>query len=37
MSQTLSFQDIILKLQRYWSDQGCLLLNAYDTEKEQEQ
>lgn len=33
MSQTLSFQDIILKLQRYWSDQGCLLLNAYDTEK----
>ena len=29
----LSFQEIILKLQSYWSEKGCLLLNAYDTEK----
>lgn len=29
----LTFQEIILTLQRYWSDQGCLLLQAYDTEK----
>lgn len=28
-----SMQDIILTLQNYWSDKGCLLLNAYDTEK----
>lgn len=31
--QKLSMQDIILSLQNYWSDKGCLLLNAYDTEK----
>lgn len=29
----LSFQEIILTLQKYWSEKGCLLLNAYDTEK----
>lgn len=29
----LTFQEIILKLQSFWSDQGCLLLQAYDTEK----
>ncbi|WP_419775450.1 glycine--tRNA ligase subunit alpha [Ignavigranum ruoffiae] len=28
-----SMQEIILTLQKYWSDQGCLLLQAYDTEK----
>ncbi|MBF1711824.1 MAG: glycine--tRNA ligase subunit alpha, partial [Streptococcus sp.] len=26
-------QEIILTLQNYWSNQGCLLLQAYDTEK----
>ncbi len=26
-------QDIILKLQQYWSSQGCMLMQAYDTEK----
>jgi glycyl-tRNA synthetase alpha chain len=29
----LSFQEIVLKLQTYWSQQGCLILNPYDTEK----
>jgi glycyl-tRNA synthetase alpha chain len=28
----LSFQSIILKLQSYWSDQGCALLQPYDME-----
>lgn len=28
-----SMQEIILTLQKFWSDQGCLLLQAYDTEK----
>lgn len=29
----LSVQDIILKLQQYWSNQNCMLMQAYDTEK----
>lgn len=33
MSEKLSFQEMILTLQNYWSNQGCLLLQAYDTEK----
>lgn len=33
MKNTLTFQEIILTLQQYWSDQGCLLMQAYDTEK----
>ncbi len=28
----LTFQDIILTLQRYWSQQGCVLLQPYDIE-----
>ena len=28
----LSFQDLILTLQHYWSAQGCALLQPYDTE-----
>lgn len=28
----LSFQDVILALQRYWADQGCVILQPYDTE-----
>ena len=28
----LSFQDIILRLQQYWSAQGCALLQPYDME-----
>ncbi len=31
-SAPLPFQDLILTLQRYWSEQGCLLLQPYDTE-----
>jgi glycyl-tRNA synthetase alpha chain len=27
-----SFQDLILTLHRYWSDQGCLILQPYDME-----
>lgn len=28
-----SIQDMILTLQQFWSDEGCLLLQSYDTEK----
>lgn len=31
--KTLTFQEIILTLQKYWADQGCLLMQPYDTEK----
>ncbi|MEX1994590.1 MAG: glycine--tRNA ligase subunit alpha [Steroidobacteraceae bacterium] len=27
-----TFQDLILALQRYWADQGCILLQPYDME-----
>jgi len=27
-----SFQDLILKLQRFWADQGCVILQPYDLE-----
>lgn len=30
--EPLSFQDIILRLQRYWADQGCVVLQPYDNE-----
>lgn len=33
MAKGLTVQDIILTLQNYWSKQGCLLMQAYDTEK----
>ncbi|GAB4178364.1 MAG: glycine--tRNA ligase subunit alpha [Thalassobaculales bacterium] len=29
-ASTLSFQDLILALQRYWSGQGCVILQPYD-------
>ena len=32
MSKPLSFQDMILALHRYWSEQGCLILQPYDME-----
>jgi glycyl-tRNA synthetase alpha chain len=28
----MTFQDIILGLSRYWADQGCVLMQPYDTE-----
>jgi len=31
-SEILTFQDAILALQRYWAEQGCVLLQPYDTE-----
>lgn len=33
LAEKLTFQEIILKLEKFWSDKGCLLMNAYDTEK----
>jgi glycyl-tRNA synthetase alpha chain len=27
-----SFQDLILKLERFWADQGCVILQPYDVE-----
>ena len=33
MNKKLSIQEIILTLQKYWADQGCMLMEAYDTEK----
>ncbi len=33
MSKKLTFQEIILTLQQFWNEQGCLLMQAYDTEK----
>ncbi|MGP4074438.1 glycine--tRNA ligase subunit alpha [Halobacillus sp. K22] len=29
----MNIQDMILTLQNHWSEQGCLLMQAYDTEK----
>lgn len=31
-TEALSFQDIILRLQQYWADQGCVVLQPYDNE-----
>ena len=33
LKKTLTFQEIIMKLHAFWSDQGCLLMQPYDTEK----
>ena len=30
--KALSFQDLILRLERYWADQGCVILQPYDME-----
>ncbi len=32
MSQGLSFQEMIFKLQQYWSAKGCVILQPYDME-----
>lgn len=29
----MNLQDMIFKLEKYWADEGCLVLQAYDTEK----
>ena len=31
-SQVLTFQDMILRLQRYWADLGCVIMQPYDNE-----
>ena len=31
------FQDIIQNLNNFWSEEGCLIMQPYDTEKELEQ
>ena len=28
----LTFQDIILNLQKYWAEQGCAIIQPYDME-----
>jgi glycyl-tRNA synthetase alpha chain len=33
MMKKPSFQDVILELQRYWAEQGCVLTQPYDMEK----
>lgn len=33
MTEVKTFQEIILTLQQFWSDKGCMLMQAYDTEK----
>ena len=33
MSKKINFQEIILTLQQFWNDQGCMLMQAYDNEK----
>ena len=33
MTAKLSVQDIILTLQQFWAEQGCMLMQSYDTEK----
>ena len=29
----LTVQEMILTLQKFWSENGCMLMQAYDTEK----
>ena len=28
----LTFQDMILRLERYWADKGCTVMQPYDSE-----
>ena len=30
----MNFQDLIMKLNLFWAEQGCLILQPYDVEKE---
>jgi len=30
--QAIDFQSLVLRLQRYWADQGCVILQPYDVE-----
>ena len=31
-ASSLSFQDFILRLQQYWGEQGCVIMQPYDSE-----
>ena len=31
-ASSLSFQDIILRLQQYWCDQACVIMQPYESE-----
>ena len=31
-AQPMTFQDLILTLQNYWADKGCVILQPYDME-----
>ena len=31
-NKPLTFQDMILALERYWADQGCTVMQPYDSE-----
>lgn len=33
MVKKLNVQEMILTLQRFWSEKGCMLMQSYDTEK----
>ncbi len=33
----LTVQEMILTLQKFWSDNGCMLMQAYDTEKKEQE
>ncbi|GAF40790.1 glycyl-tRNA synthetase subunit alpha [Agrilactobacillus composti DSM 18527 = JCM 14202] len=33
MTDKLTVQEIVLKLQQFWGSKGCMLMQAYDTEK----
>ncbi len=33
MEKKITIQDMILTLQKFWSSQGCMLMQSYDTEK----
>ncbi len=33
MTQKMSVQKMIQTLQNFWADKGCMLMQAYDTEK----
>ena len=33
MSPKNSFQELILTLQRYWADRGCVVLQPYDIDR----
>ena len=36
MSKKLTFQEIILTLQQYWNDQGCMLMQLMITKRVRE-